>query len=330
MLPLLPVIVLGSALLSLEAGASAWRGRPRYDLRDTAANLAMAAGGLLAGLPARALALGLSMLVYEHRVLEIPSAPWAWALLIVAEDFCYYCFHRAGHVVPVLWAAHVPHHTSTRFNLSTGLRASWTTPLTGIVFWLPLPWLGFHPAWVLAAHGVSLAYQFLLHTECVGRLGALEWVLNTPSHHRVHHARNPEYIDRNFGGILIIWDRLLGTFAAEVRPPQYGTVHPVHSHHPVVIAFEGWVSLCRAVSRPGLGWTQRVRMLWSRSDAGGGRDLGETGHGMGEPVAGGQSRHDLVAGHQRDPAVGLAAQASGGRRRQGGIGREPDRQSLAA
>lgn len=111
---------------------------------------------------------------------------------------------------------------------------------------------------------MSLGFQFFLHTETVGHLGPLEWVFNTPSHHRVHHGRNPEYLDRNFGGIFIIWDRLLGSFAAEQGRPMYGTVHPLKSHHPVVIAFDGWVRLATRVTRAGLDWRHRCALIFAR------------------------------------------------------------------
>ncbi len=263
MSPLGHAIAIALALVALEAALCRALGRGRYEWRDTLANIAVGLGALLAGVPGRAAAIAASFALYQWRLVDLPNAAWVWVLLIVAEDLCYYAFHRASHEIPLLWAAHITHHSSHRFNLSTALRASWTTPFTGIVFWLPLPLLGFHPLWIVAAHGVSLGYQFFMHTELVGRMGPLEWVLNTPSHHRVHHARDPEYLDRNFGGIFIVWDRLFGTFAAERRRPTYGTTVPVGSHHPVVIAMQGWRSLLAAAARPGMSPRQRVAVLVS-------------------------------------------------------------------
>ncbi len=253
---------LGGALIVVDALAS--RGRGRYDWTDTATNLAIAGGGLLTGAAGRVLAVAASWLVYELRIFDIPVTWWAWALLVVAEDLCFYAFHRASHVVPILWAAHMPHHSSERFNLTTALRGSWTTPLTGVVFWLPLSWLGFHPAMVLTAHAISLGYQFLIHTQSVDRLGVLEWVFNTPSHHRVHHARNARYLDRNFGGIFIVWDRLFGTFAAEDETPVYGTVHPVRSANPLVVQLAGWQQLRQSLRDPSRPVASRLRALWVR------------------------------------------------------------------
>lgn len=263
-MPPVVLIALALALVTLEATLCRVLRRGGYDLMDTLANIAVGSGALVTGMPGRATAVAASFALYEYRLFELPDTAWVWVLLILAEDLCYYGFHRASHTIPMLWAAHVTHHSSHRFNLSTALRASWTTPFTGIVFWLPLPLLGFHPLWIVAAHGISLGYQFFMHTELVGRLGPLEWVLNTPSHHRVHHARDDQYLDRNFGGILIVWDRLFGTFAAEQQRPTYGTLEPVRTHHPVVIALHGWGSLLRAAMRPGLTVGQRLMVFVGR------------------------------------------------------------------
>ncbi|MFO0635542.1 MAG: sterol desaturase family protein [Nannocystaceae bacterium] len=257
-------VLLALALVVAEATASARLRLHRYDLGDSLANLAMAAGGLLSGAAGRAAALPISVALWSWRVLELPRTWWVFALLVVAHDLCYYAFHRTSHRVRVFWAAHVAHHSSAHYNFTTALRRSWTTPWTGMPFWWPLPLLGFDPLWILAAHSLSLAYQFLLHTEFVGQLGPLEWILNTPSHHRVHHGCEPDHVDKNFGGIFIVWDRLLGTFAPERARPRYGLVHPLASHRPWVIAFHEWVALLRACARPGLRWRQRIALVFAR------------------------------------------------------------------
>ncbi|HEU4537867.1 MAG TPA: sterol desaturase family protein [Polyangiaceae bacterium] len=219
-----------------------------YEGRDTAASLAMGVGYLFISLGTKAFTFALMLWLWQHRIFDLPRAWWAWALLLVAEDFCYYWFHRTHHQVRLLWAAHVNHHSSTHYNLSTALRQSWTTPFTSPVFWLPLPLLGFHPTWVVAQQAVSLLYQFWLHTESVGSLGPLERVLNTPSHHRAHHGSNAEYIDRNHGGIFIVWDRLFGTFEPERAAVTYGLTKNVESFHPARIAFHEWRDLARDVA----------------------------------------------------------------------------------
>lgn len=234
-----------------------------FDRRDTVANLLVGAGGLVAGGVGRTIALPISSLLYEHRVFDPSPGAWTWIGLLLAHDACFYAFHRASHRVRVLWAAHEPHHSSAHYNLTTALRLSWTTPFTGIPFWWPLPLLGFDPLWIVAMHTVSLGYQFCLHTQLVGRLGPLEWVLNTPSHHRVHHGSDPAYIDKNFGGVLIVWDRLFGTFAAEKRAPTYGLVHPLGSHRVLTIVFGQWRATWIAATCHGLSLRDRVRALVS-------------------------------------------------------------------
>jgi sterol desaturase/sphingolipid hydroxylase (fatty acid hydroxylase superfamily) len=185
---------------------------------------------------------------YEHRVLSLgqPTLWWSWVLLFFAEDLCYYWFHRSHHGVRLLWAAHVNHHSSQFFNLSTALRQPWFTPITGPIFWLPLALVGFPPAMILTAEAISLIYQFWIHTEAVRRLPQpLEWLLNTPSHHRVHHGKNVRYLDRNHGGVLIIWDRLFGTFAAEDErdPVRYGLTHDITSFNPLWIAVHDFAAI---------------------------------------------------------------------------------------
>ncbi len=245
-------------LIALEALHSRRRGLALYETRDTWADLAMGSGNVLISLVTKTAALGLFFVVYEYRLFDLPTdEPWVWALLLFAEDFCYYWFHRVHHECRAGWAAHVNHHSSQRYNLAVALRQSWTTPLTGPVFWLPLALLGFHPLMILTQQAVSLIYQFWIHTQTVGRLGPLEWFLNTPSHHRVHHGINERYIDRNYGGILIVWDRLFGTFEPEDEAVRYGITHQLATFNPLRIAFHEWADLCRDV-RGAASWRERL------------------------------------------------------------------------
>jgi sterol desaturase/sphingolipid hydroxylase (fatty acid hydroxylase superfamily) len=190
--------------------------------------------------------------VYAHRVATVPlDALWGWGLLLLAEEFAYYWMHRAGHEVRWLWASHVVHHTPERLHLASAVRIGATEFLSGNwLFFMPLPLLGFSPLAVGAMLSLNLFYQFWLHTELVGRLGPIEWIFNTPSHHRVHHASNSEYLDRNYGGVLIIWDRLFGTFAEEKPHTKivYGLVHPVGTLNPLKIVVHEWVALIRDVA----------------------------------------------------------------------------------
>ena len=235
-------------LIVLEAWALRSRADVRgFEVRDTAASLTMGIGNVVVATITKATTLGLYLLVHQYALFDLGHAWWLWLLLIPAEDFCYYWFHRLHHEVRFLWAAHVNHHSSRHYNLSTALRQSWTTPLTGPVFWLPLALIGFDPAMVLIAQAISLLYQFWLHTETIDRLGPLEWVMNTPSHHRVHHGRNTSYLDRNHAGIFIVWDRLFGTFEAEDAAVDYGLTTNLESFHPVTIAFHEWRALAHDV-----------------------------------------------------------------------------------
>jgi sterol desaturase/sphingolipid hydroxylase (fatty acid hydroxylase superfamily) len=220
-----------------------------YERRDTLASLAMGIGNVTVSATTRIATFAFMVWLHQFALFDLGDAWWVWVLLFLAEDLCYYWFHRGHHEVRLLWAAHVNHHSSTHYNLSTALRQSWTTPITGPIFWAPLPLLGFAPDKILLVQAVSLIYQFWLHTEHIGRLGPLEWIFNTPSHHRVHHGRNLEYLDRNYGGILIVWDRLFGSFEPERAPVDYGLTSNIDTYNPVRIAFHEWAAIGRDARR---------------------------------------------------------------------------------
>lgn len=227
-----------------------------YEKKDTFASLAMGIGNVAISAVTTLGAIALWSWGYQHRLLQLGEATrwWSWVVLFFAEDLCYYWFHRSHHGVRVLWAAHVNHHTSQYFNLSTALRQPWFTPITGPIFWLPLAFLGYPPHMILTAEAISLIYQFWIHTETIKRLPKpLEWLLNTPSHHRVHHGKNVAYLDRNHAGVLIIWDRLFGTFAAEDErePVRYGITHDLTTFNPLQIAVHELSALARDVWRAG-------------------------------------------------------------------------------
>ncbi|MDX9998168.1 MAG: sterol desaturase family protein [Phenylobacterium sp.] len=226
------------------------KARVRYEPRDTAASLAMGLGSNVAGMLLGGATFAAALWVYEHRLFNIPmTALWAWVVLFLAEDLTYYWFHRLSHERRFWWAAHVNHHSSQHYNLSTALRQTWTGGVAGTwLLWLPLSLLGFPPAMVAVQKGISLVYQFWIHTEAIGRMPAwFEAVFNTPSHHRVHHARNPRYLDRNYGGILIVWDRLFGTFEPEraEEPCRYGLVKNIATFNPLRVAFHEWTAIGR-------------------------------------------------------------------------------------
>jgi sterol desaturase/sphingolipid hydroxylase (fatty acid hydroxylase superfamily) len=220
-----------------------------YASRDAWASLAMGVGNVVVSALAKTAVVPFYFMLHGIAWLEIEPSVWSFVAVFVAEDFCYYWFHRIHHESRVFWAAHVNHHSSRYFNLSTALRQSWTTPLTGPLFWAPLALIGFAPEMIAIAQAISLLYQYWLHTELITRLGPFEWIFNTPSHHRVHHGRNPQYLDRNYAGILIVWDRLFGSFELEDEVVDYGLTHNLESFNPIVIAFHEWRAIARDVVR---------------------------------------------------------------------------------
>jgi sterol desaturase/sphingolipid hydroxylase (fatty acid hydroxylase superfamily) len=242
-------------LVTMALESRALRGKANaYERRDTLTSLSGGLGFLLIALGAKLGQLAIFERVYEHRLLDWSKlhalGVWAWyPLLFVAEDLCYYVYHRTSHEVRLFWAGHVAHHSSLHYNLSTALRQAWVEPFMGWIFWLPLPLLGVRPELVFFQQAVSLVYQYWIHTETIDRLGPIEWLFNTPSHHRVHHGSNAKYLDKNHAGILIVWDRLFGTFAREEERPTYGLTKDVGSFHPVVVQTHEFVSIARDLRR---------------------------------------------------------------------------------
>ncbi|HVU04357.1 MAG TPA: sterol desaturase family protein [Polyangiaceae bacterium] len=245
-----------------EAWIRRKKGLP-FDSKDGASSVAMGAGFLLVNLALQGATLALFQFLYDHRLVSLGDGPWVWGLALVADDFVFYWAHRSSHEIRFLWATHEAHHSSTQYTLTTALRQPWTEPL-GTFFWMPLPLLGFRPEMIIAAHTVSLIYQYWIHTELVGRVGVLEWVLNTPSHHRVHHGSNPRYIDKNHGGILIVWDRLFGTFELETEKPVYGLTKPLVKKDPLRASFNEWILLGKDLFRART-WRGRRNAVFGRT-----------------------------------------------------------------
>ena len=225
--------------------------KANYETRDTATSLVMGLGSSVAGVLTVGVVFAATVWAYQHRVFTIPmNAAWAWVGIFLLEDLTYYWFHRLSHERRFWWAAHVNHHTSQHYNLSTALRQTWTGGVAGTwLLWLPLAFLGFPPAMIAIQKGISLVYQYWIHTETIRRLPkGFEAVFNTPSHHRVHHARNPIYLDR-----------LFGTFQPELdaEPCRYGVVHNLGAFNPLRVAFHEWVGIAQDIARSPrhvLGW----------------------------------------------------------------------------
>ncbi len=233
-----------------------------YDPRDTRTSLAMGIGNVAVNIVWKLAVVAIYAALYELTPLRIPpEAWWAWPLLFFADDLAYYWFHRVSHESRVFWASHVVHHSSQHYNLSTALRQTWV-PMTALPFWIPLALIGFPPWMILLAQSWSLIYQFGLHTERIRRLPRpLEAVLNTPSHHRVHHGANERYLDRNYGGILIIWDRMFGSYEPEAERVRYGLTTNLTTYNPITVAFHEYVALWRDL-RAAPSWRVRLGLLF--------------------------------------------------------------------
>jgi sterol desaturase/sphingolipid hydroxylase (fatty acid hydroxylase superfamily) len=255
----IPVFVL---LFCLEAWFSYRENKHFYETKDTFSSLAMGIGNVLSGLVTKALIFGLFSFLYQFRLFTWDGTHWwHWAIAFLADDLSYYWFHRASHHINWFWASHVVHHSSQKYNLAAALRQTWTGNITGaFLFWCWMPLLGFHPIIVLAMQSASLIYQFWIHTETIHTLPRpFEFIFNTPSHHRVHHGINLKYLDRNHAGVLIIWDRLFGTFQKEGERPEYGLTHNIGSFNPIIIAFRTWTDLMKKAMHAG---SLRVAFLY--------------------------------------------------------------------
>ena len=289
----LPAVI---AIATLEGLVLALVMRRDYNWRAYWASLVDALGRqyLVYTLLPLSIAQPLIDLAWKHRLFTVPlNSAVAVVVLVVLQDFSYYWFHRASHRVRWFWATHAIHHSSNEFNLAASYRFGWTGKLTGAaIFYVPMIWLGFAPGPVFVAAGINLLYQFWLHAEWIPKLGWLEYVLNTPSHHRVHHASNAEYLDRNYGGIFIVFDRMFGTFVAERDdlPCHYGLVKPLRSNNPVVIAFHEWAALARDLLRSPT-WRARFACL-----------IGPPGDGPSTPSAATSNANE--AGHNVSAVAG--------------------------
>ena len=205
----------------------------------------------------------MSRAVFKRRIVNIGASRWSLPAAMVAWDFLYYWDHRWMHEVRLFWANHVTHHSSERYNLSTALRQPWSGFLTSWVF-LPMPLVGIPAKHVAKAGQLNLLYQYWIHTEAIDRLPKpIEAVFNTPSHHRVHHGANPQYLDKNYGGILIVWDKLFGTFEPEVRRIKYGLTKNIKTFNPIQIGYHEFIDIARDV-RGASGWRNKLGYVFGR------------------------------------------------------------------
>ncbi|MGX5820572.1 sterol desaturase family protein [Chitinophaga lutea] len=251
-------------LLLAEVIFSAWDKRGLYETKDAASSISMGLGNVAIGLVTKGVIYLVYDAVYRIRLFTLdPGDAWVWVACFFADDFTYYWFHRFSHNIRYFWASHVVHHSSRKYNLSTALRQTWTGNLSGsFLFWAWMPLAGFHPAMVMSMQAISLIYQFWIHTEAINRLPKpVEWIFNTPSHHRVHHSSDLQYLDRNHAGVLIIWDRMFGTFTPEQEKPVYGLTTNIDTYNPLRIATHEWASIGRDLRRSRT-WRDRWRYLF--------------------------------------------------------------------
>ncbi|MEU6583585.1 sterol desaturase family protein [Nocardia sp. NPDC046763] len=220
-----------------------------YLARDTRTSLSMGLGSIVSSFVFKTASLVVFVLIWTYLApWHLPTgAWWSWVLLMVVLDLLYYLNHRFSHRVRIGWAAHQAHHSSEYFNFGTALRQKWN-PWSEVIFWAPLPLLGFAPWTIYIAFILNQIYQFFTHTETIGKLRApIEFVFNTPSHHRVHHGSDPEYLDKNYAGILIIWDRMFGTFQPEIHRPTYGLTKPVGTYNLLKLQYREYGNIIRDV-----------------------------------------------------------------------------------
>lgn len=264
-------------LIGAELVGSRLRGHSVYRLNDSIADLSLGITSQITGIATTLLTVGLFAWVSLNWSLQqftaLPAWPmqspgtWegllGWTLGFLAVDLAFYWSHRKSHEVNLLWAGHVVHHSSEEYNLTVALRQSSLHGLFTWIFYLPLAVLGMPWEMFVACYGLNLVYQFWIHTREIGRLGVLEWFLNTPSHHRVHHGVNPKYQDRNYAGVFIIWDRLFGTFTPEEEEPVYGITKPLGSWNPIWANVHVFAEIGRNL-RLARGWRHRLRVIFGR------------------------------------------------------------------
>ena len=259
-----PVFLL---LIAVECGVAALRRRSPYRIGDALGSISLGALSTYVGVYTRVFSFGIYVALYDSARLATldQTRVWVWVAALLLYDFLYYWNHRLGHEINVLWAAHVVHHQSEEFNLSTALRQTSSGFLLSWLFYVPMELAGFPPQLFLFVSLIDLLYQFWIHTEQVGSLGVVDRILATPSNHRVHHGVNDEYVDRNYGGILIVWDRLFGTFQPELAsvPVVYGTRDPLRSWNPLWANLHTYATLLRDAAQART-WSDRLRVFVAR------------------------------------------------------------------
>ena len=253
-LPITDVYSIGApiilALIFFEVFISNWQSKSFYKAGDTYCTSGLLFGNIIMGFVIKSSIVAFHFVLYEYRFFDLMSSMpiWLlWVLTFILIDLVFYIYHRMSHRVRFLWTVHMSHHSSEEMNFAVSFRQAWFGPISKIPFFMVLPILGLDPLMIAVAGVVSTLWGVVGHTQIIGKLGPLEWVFNTPSHHRVHHGSNPEYIDKNYGNLFIIWDRIFGTFEPENKPVEYGLVNNVNTFNPIKITFMGWEKLFKDI-----------------------------------------------------------------------------------
>jgi len=245
-----------------------------YRFNDAVSNIGCGITSQLTGLFFKIFSIGIYQVIYEHLAIwHIPSNVYSLVILFILVDFCYYWAHRKSHEINLFWGGHVVHHQSEEYNLSVALRQSSFQVIWTFAFYLPLAVIGFNTLDFALMAGLTTIYQFWIHTETIKKIGPFEYIFNTPSHHRVHHGRDPKYIDKNHAGVFIIWDKMFGTFQKEEEKPTYGITRPLKSWNPVWANFDHYTTMAKDFQRIN-SWKDRIRYLfkkpgWLPDDLGG-------------------------------------------------------------
>ncbi len=262
--PIVLSIPIFFTLIGIELLIERFTHRKLYSLPDTIANLSCGITQQLSGLFMKIFAIGAYQFLFEHFALLTLERNWLyWLVLFLLVDFCYYWAHRMSHEINLFWGGHVVHHQSEEYNLSVALRQSSLQVVWTFAFSLPIAFLGFETLDFVLISSLNTLYQFWIHTETIRKMGWLEYIFNTPSHHRVHHGRNPKYIDKNHAGSLIIWDKMFGTFQAEEEKPTYGITKPINSWNAVFANVSHYVEMGNDLKRIPR-WSDKVRYLFKK------------------------------------------------------------------
>lgn len=262
--PVVIAIPIYFLLMGIELIVLRFQKNPSYRLNDAITNINLGVMSQVTGIFIMVLSIGVYTLVFENfAFLKIQNNIWTFLLLFFLYDLCYYWAHRMSHEINLFWGGHVVHHSSEEYNLSVALRQSSTQTIWTFFFYLPLALIGFDPISLVLVSGLNLLYQFWIHTEAIDRMGFLEKFMNTPSHHRVHHGRNPKYIDKNHGGTFIIFDKWFGTFKEEDEKPTYGITTPVKSWNPVWVNISHYSSMKEELGHIS-NWKDRIRYLFNK------------------------------------------------------------------